>query len=266
MKKRLTAYKFFSCSAIIMAGLFAAVLSSISSCGGENVPDCFQKAGELVRVEVVLDSFDRITVFENIKVVLDQGTEQKVEIETGEFLLNEVSAEVEDGRLILRNTNQCNFFRDYQLTKIYITTPDLSEIRSSTGFPVRSTTPLAFTDLRLISESFNNTESETTDGSFELELETQSLSIVVNGIAFFDLAGSTQNLNIVIAAGDSRVEAEALTAQNVTVNHRGTNDIRISPQQSINGVIRGTGDVVSFNRPTLVDVEILYRGRLIFID
>ena len=259
-------YKFDRISSILGISLAMTFLFLGSSCNGENVPDCFQKAGDLVRVEVALDSFNRVTVFENIEVILAQGAEQKVEIETGEFLLNEVSAEVEEGRLLLRNANQCNFFREYQLTKVYITTPELFEIRSSTGFPIRSATPLTFTDLRLISESFNNPESETTDGSFELELNTQSLSIVVNGIAFFDLAGSTQNLNIVIAAGDTRVEAEALTAQIVRIDHRGSNDIRISPQQSLSGVIRGTGDVVSFNRPDLVDVEVLYRGQLIFID
>ena len=266
MRIGLSKYMFNGTAALSRIGLVLAIFSLLASCGGENTPDCFQKAGNLVRVEVALDSFDRMTVFENIEVILDQGPEQRVEIETGEFLLNEVSAEVEDSRLILRNNNGCNLFRDYGITKVYVTTPDLAEIRSSTGFPIRSASSLAFTNLRLISESFANTDSETTDGSFELEVDTQSLTIVVNGIAFFDLRGSTERLNIQIAAGDSRVEAEALTAQNVVVDHRGSNDIRISPQQSLSGVIRGYGDVVSFNRPPLVDIEVLFRGQLIFVD
>jgi len=62
------------------------------------------------------------------------------------------------------------------------------------------------------------------------------------------------------------VEAENLVAQNVTLDHRGSNDILVNPQQSLRGVIRGTGDVVSVNRPALVDVEVLYKGQLIFRD
>ena len=245
--------------------LLCAVLI-FSSCNGENVPDCFKNEGDLVREEVPVPFFDRITVFEGVEMILRPGSEQRVEIETGEFLRKEVSAEVEDGRLILRDNNGCNLFREYNVTKIYVTTPDLTEIRSSTGYPIRSSGPLPFSDIRLISESFSDPEAETTDGSFDLEFNSQSVRIVVNGIAYFKLSGNTENLNIQIAAGDSRIEAENLVAQNVNVDHRGSNDIRINPQLSLQGVIRGTGDVVSFNRPGIVDVEVLYRGQLIFED
>ncbi len=236
------------------------------SCNGENVPDCFQNEGNLVREEVFVSTFDRITVFENVELIIDQGPEQKVEIETGEFLRNEVTAKVEEGELVLRDENNCNLFRDYVTTRIYVTTPDLAEIRSSTGFPIRSSGPLAFPDIRLISESFTNPETETTDGSFDLEFNGGIVRIVVNGIAYFKLRGAAETLSVNIAAGDSRIEAESLIAQNVSINHRGTNDILINPQQSLVGIIRGTGDVISFNRPAIVDVEEIFRGSLIFRD
>ena len=235
-------------------------------CRGENTLDCLQASGDLVRDEVIVAPFTRITVFENVTLVLRQGSEQRVEIETGEFLRPEVSAKVEGETLILKDTNDCNFFRDYGTTIVYVTAPEIEVVRSSTGFPIRSDGVLGYDSLSLISESFNNPETETTDGSFEMEVATQNLSILANGIAYFQLSGTTNNLNITIAARDSRVEAEALVAGTVTINHRGTNDIRINPQQSLTGVIRGIGDVVSFNRPPNVDIEELYKGRLIFRD
>ena len=156
--------------------LLLGSLMLLSSCNGENVPDCFKNEGNLIREEVTVPFFDRITVFEDVEMILSFGTEQRVEIETGEFLRKEVSAKVEDGRLILRDNNGCNLFREYNVTKIYVTTPDLTEIRSSTGFPIRSSGPLPFTNIRLISESFNDPEAETTDGSFDLEFDSQSVS------------------------------------------------------------------------------------------
>jgi hypothetical protein len=147
-----------------------------------------------------------------------------------------------------------------------VTSPNISEIRSGTGWPVVSEGVLGFPELSLITESFNNPETETTDGSFNLDVATQTLGIVANGIAYFQVRGTTENFSITIAAGDSRVEAENLLAQNVTLNHRGSNDILVNPQQSLQGVIRGTGDVVSLNRPAILDVEVLYKGRLIFRD
>ena len=118
----------------------------------------------------------------------------------------------------------------------------------------------------MISENFIEPEAETIDGSFDIELDNERLSIVVNGITYFKLNGMTDNLAIAIAAGDSRIEAENLVAERVTLDHRGSNDVFVNPQESISGVIRGYGDVISVNRPAEVDVEELFDGRLIFRD
>ncbi|WP_425234284.1 head GIN domain-containing protein [Ulvibacterium sp.] len=235
-----------------------------SACNSENVPDCLQNAGDIIREEVMLPNFSKITVFENVNVVVKQGDTQKVEIETGEFLREEVTATLEGDRLLLRNENGCNFFREYGLTTVYVTSPNISEIRSSTGFPIRSDGILAYPSLTLLSESFVNPETETTDGEFDLEVDSENVSVAANGIAYFRLRGAVQNLNLNIAAGDSRIEAENLMAENITLNHRGSNDMLINPQLSLTGVIRGTGDVISFNRPAEVAVEEIFNGRLIF--
>lgn len=238
----------------------------LCACNSENAPDCLQNAGELVRVEIPVSDFTKITVFEKVALVLKQGDVQKVEIETGEFLLEEVSAEVEEDRLVLQNENGCNLFREYGITTVYVTSPNITEIRSSTGLSIRSDGVLAYTSLSLLSESFTEPEAETTDGEFDLELNSTSVRVIVNGIAYFKLRGATENLNLNIAAGDSRIEAENLLAENVTINHRGSNDILVNPQQSVRGVIRAYGDVISFNRPTIIEVEELFNGKLIFRD
>ena len=236
----------------------------VSSCNTDTAPDCLQNAGNLVRDEVSISDFTKITVFENISLVLKQGEQTKVTVETGEFLRNEVSATVEGDRLVLRDTNDCNYFREYGSTTVFVTAPNIVEIRSSTGRPIRSDGVLSYPSLTLLSESFVNPESETTDGSFDLEVANENLNLVVNGIAYFKLKGTTESLSLTIAAGDSRIEAQGLIANRVGLNHRGSNDMLINPQQSLSGVIRGTGDVVSFNRPDVVDVEVLFNGRLFF--
>lgn len=247
--------------------LFVIVLSVIStSCNSENASDCFQDTGEIGKGEVAVPEFSKITVFENVALVVKQGPTQKVEIETGENLRNEVDAVVKDGRLILTDTNDCNYVREYGTTVVYVTTPNLTEIRSSTGFPIQSDGVLNYENLSLLSESFSSPEAETTDGEFNLNLEVTSLSITVNGIAYFKLKGTTENLEIIIAAGDSRIEAEELVAQKVNLNHRGSNDILVNPQVRLSGVLRGTGDVLSYTRPTEVEVDQVYNGRLIFVE
>lgn len=242
------------------------ILSGNISCDSENASDCLQTAGDLVREEIVVPDFSKITVFEKVALVLSEGETQKVELETGKNLREEVSISVEGDRLILRNENGCNLFRDYGLTTIYVTSPNITELRSSTGFPIKSNGVLAYPSLTLLSESFIVPEAETTDGEFDLELNTGNLSVVVNGIAYFKLRGTSENFNINIAAGDSRIEAQELLAQTISMNHRGSNDMLVNPQSSISGTIRGNGDVISYNRPEVVDVTEIFNGRLIFKD
>lgn len=232
---------------------------------GENAPDCLQGAGEAVRETVVVPAFTDITVYENIRLVVRQGPTREVVIETGKNLRPEVTAEVLDGVLVLRDANNCNLFRRYGQTTIRVTTPELRNLRSSTGWPVTGEGVLAFEDLRLISESFSNPDAATTDGSFELELNTGRVQIVANNLANYRLSGQTGQLSITIAAGDSRVEARNLQAGEVQIDHRGTNDLEVYPLQRLTGRIRGYGDVFSYNRPAEVAVEELYRGRLLFV-
>ena len=235
------------------------------SCG-ENAPDCLQASGDRVSEEIQVEPFDQIIVYENVRLVLIQGNEHRVVIQTGENLRPEVSAKVIDGVLELRDENNCNFFREYGETVIRVTAPDLESVRSSTGWPVTSEGALGFEDLRLVSESFNNPETETTDGSFDLDLDVGTLRVVVNGIANLSLRGTAGLLQVNIAAGDSRVDASGLQAERVRVDHRGSNAILVNPVNRIEGLIRGYGDVRSFNRPPEVDVTELFRVRLIFVD
>lgn len=237
----------------------------LSGCG-KNSPDCLQASGDTVRELLPVPAFSKITVFENVQLVLKHGETQEVFLETGENLRPDVTAEVVQGTLQLRDGNNCNLLRSYGKTVFYITTPDLEEVRSSTGWPIRSDGVLPFTELNLISESFINPETLTTDGSFELELDVERLRVVVNGIAYFKLKGSAGVFSVVVAAKDTRIDAQELEAGIVDISHRGTNDILVHPIDRISGLINGYGDVISYNRPEEVAVEETFRGRLIFVD
>ncbi|CAN0331056.1 unnamed protein product, partial [Scytosiphon promiscuus] len=86
-------------------GLLLAILLVLVNCNSENAPDCFQNAGDISREVVEVPNFTAITVYENVQLTLRQGSPLKVEVETGEYLRNEVEVEVVDNRLLLRDTN-----------------------------------------------------------------------------------------------------------------------------------------------------------------
>jgi len=234
------------------------------TCDTENAADCFQRTGDIVREEVDVPNFTRILALPNVELIVKEGPITAVVIETGDNLLAEVSAIVEGDRLVLSNTNDCNFVRDFNQTKIFVTAANITEIRSETQYDISSDGILNYPLLRLVSEDFIEDNGGTTTGTYHLNVNNDKTTIVGNNIASFFISGSTNDLSITFASGTGRFEGANLRAQNVRIRHRGTNKIIVNPIQTITGEILSTGDVIAVNRPNVVSVEELFTGKLIF--
>ena len=250
---------------LIKNGIFVFFMGFLlSGCNTEDAPDCFQSAGKMIRTEVAVPDFEEIIVYGRIKLYIEQGPEHKVVVESGENLLPEITAEVENDRLSLRNNNECNFVRDYELTSIYVTAPDLTWLQNSGNRTIEGIGKLHFPEIWL--RSFNQEKDPEiyTNGDFRLHLISNNIRITSDNYSNFFLQGSTSYFDVYLADGDSRVEAAGLEAGTVEVQHRGTNKIIVHPLELIKGEIRSTGDVISVHRPPSVRVETFYTGGLYF--
>lgn len=234
------------------------------SCDSEEAPGCFKTSGEIVTSEVDVSAFEEIIVYERVKLFIEQGTEHKVFIETGKNLLEDVTAQVENNRLSIRNNNACNLVRDYEITKVYVTVPNLTWLQNSSGSAIESIGTLEFQELWLRSVNQERDLSIHTDGDFILDLDVQKLRITNDNYSNYFLSGKVKDFNLFFAAGDGRLEAANLIVQNYNVFHRGTNKLIINPRNSLIGNIYSNGDIIAKNRPPVVNVTEHYRGRLIF--
>jgi len=244
--------------------LFLITIIAFISCDSEDAGDCFQKAGNIVQTEVAVADFSEIILYDKIKLFIEQGTKQKVVIESGENLLNDITAEVVDGRLILQNENVCNLVREYEITKVYVTIPDLTYLRHAGNIPLESVGTLELENLWLVSENQDMDPEIHTNGDFVLDLNVENLRITNDNYSNYFLTGSVENFDGFFAAGDGRLEAGELMVQNYDLFHRGTNKLIINPQQSLKAVLVSYGDIISLNRPPEVSVDEQFRGRLIF--
>lgn len=243
--------------------IYILALILFFGCDSESASDCFQTAGNTIQQEFSVSSFERILVNRDIELVVKKANTQQIIVETGENLLNDIVVEVVDNQLILTDKNNCNFVRDFGITKIFVSTPNLTEIRCSTQFEIKSNGLLDFNNLTLVSEDFSQPDSFPI-GDFRLQLDVENLQVTSNNLSFFYLSGEAENVSINFAAGNGRFEGENLVAQKVSIFHRGTNDMIVNPQQSITGSILSTGNVISVNQPPTVNVEEVFNGRLIF--
>lgn len=239
------------------------VVVGLNSCDSEEGLNCTQAAGDQVAIEFDVDFFDKVTVLERTGLVVKQGDVQKVVLRTGENLVNDVEITVEDERLMILNDNGCNVVRDYGLTVVEITVPDLKEIRSSTGLDVVSDGVLSFQDLTLVSNDGPEEDFYHSSGNFRLQLDVEELTINTNKLSNFYLSGEVENAFLNWDQGDGRLLAEDLIIQNATIFHRGTNEWRMDVKQNISGTISGYGDVILKSQPAFINVNETWRGRLI---
>lgn len=232
-------------------------------CNSENALDCIQKSGTIITQEVEVAPFTKIIVWEGIQLFIEQGDTQKIIIETGENLLNDIEIKVIDAEIRLKNNNNCNYIRDYDITKVYITSSNIEKIRNSSSLEIKSIGTLNYPNLLLLSEDYQNDEYHI-DGDFNLQLDVENLDVVSNGFSNFQLSGTAYKATFSLYASSTRVDAGDLIAQEVQVFHRSTNIMIVNPQQSITGKIVSIGDVISKNHPPIVEVEQLFQGKLIF--
>jgi hypothetical protein len=241
--------------------IFIGIL--LLSCDKDNANDCFQKTGTIISQEIVVADFTRIKVNRDVELILKEGTIQKVVIETGENLLNDVSTVVSGNQLVLTDNNTCNYVRDYNVTKVYVTSPNITEIISSTQFTISSDGVLNYPSINILSEDYSD-NSVIAVGTINLTLSSQNVYVVGNNLTSFNLSGVTEKLKVNFYAGDGIFNGTDLVANEVNVFHRGTNKIIVNPQNVLDGRLVSTGDLISVNQPPVVDVEVLYTGALIF--
>src|SRR5690606_6184313 len=210
------------------------------NCNNDSAPDCFQNTGDIIEQEFVVDTFDKITVFEGVELIITDAPTQKVIVQTGEYLLSDVKVSVVEGRLILEDENGCNIARDYGVTKVFVSSPNIVEIRNSSNFSVSSNGVLNYPELNLLSENFGNEDLYSTIGDFNLQVNTNELRLSLNNLSTAYISGNVTDLFVGFYSGDSRFEGANLIAQNIQIYQRSSNDMILNPQLSLTGEIRST--------------------------
>lgn len=250
----------------MMKLFFVGLVFFMFSCDSENGWDCVQAAGDSISKEYIVSEFSKIRIEDEVTLYLKQGDMPQVKLETGENLLSDISVGVEGNTLVVKDNNDCNLVRDYGITKVYVTVPNITEIRNSSAYDVIGEGILNFPQLTLVSNSSAGPETIRKSGDFYLNLICEDFRVSANGQSVFYITGTADKVNLSFADEMPRFEGENFIIDELTVFQRSANKMIVNPQQSIVGKIVATGDIISHNRPPLVDVKELFTGRLLFED
>ncbi len=230
-----------------------------TSCGISE--DCFKGNGNQVIQLFPLENFTKIKVYDGVGLVIKEGANYEVKVITSENILDNLEVKLEGNMLVVKDNSTCNIARDYGLTTVYVTAPNITEIHSKTDQDIRSDGVLNYSDLKLISIDLSDGAGT---GDFRLSLNTINLYVESNNVSNFYLTGQSQNLHVFFSWGNGIFYGENLIVNIITIYHRGSNNIFLFPINSIEGNIYATGNVVLKNNP-IVSPNVIqhFTGRLI---
>lgn len=237
------------------------VLFSILLLSCSKPSDCIESAGNEITKEFSVAAFDKIKVFKGLNLIITEGQIQKIEVKTGENLIDNIEVKTENGFLILKDKTTCNWVRDYGQTTIYVTTPTLTDVFCNTEKTISSNGFLTFPILRLIASDLTDGAST---GNFRLQINNNQLVIESNNVANFYISGSTKQFLANFYEGDGRIEAADFLADDINVFHRGTNDMILNPQIKMTGKMVSTGNIICKNPNVINEVISLFDGKVIF--
>jgi hypothetical protein len=230
-----------------------------TSCGISE--DCFKGNGNQVTQMFLLENFTKIKVYDGVGLVIKEGANYEVKVLTSDNILDNLEVKMEGNMLVVKDNSTCNIARDYGLTTVYVTAPNITEIHSKTDQDIRSDGVLNYSDLKLISIDLSDGAGT---GDFRLFLNTVNLYVESNNVSNFYLSGFSNNLHVYFWWGNGIFYGDSLNANTIDFYHRGSNDMIFYPINQIEGKIYSTGNVRLTNRPFTINVIEYFTGRLIY--
>lgn len=244
------------------------LLLVITSCGISE--DCFKGNGNSVTQLFPLEGFTKVKVYDGVGLVIKEGPNYEVKIVTNDKIIDNIDVAMQGDMLFVKDNSTCNIARGYGQTVVYVTVPDGSilpliqelELHCKTEQKTKSGSILHSPIVRLFSIADDGDGAGT--GDFYIQVANGQLVVESNNVSNFYVSGQCEEMLLNFYFGNGRFYGEDLHAENIKIFQRGSNDMIVYPIQKIEGTIFSTGNVILKNVPSIVDVEEVFTGRVIY--
>ena len=206
--------------------------------------------GNVVEENRKVGDFEEIIVSRGMNVYISQGDITKVMVKADENLLDAIETRMEGD--VLEVTSNANI-RTATVKKVFITTPDISSIRTSSGSNVFSETIITSKNLDLSASSGSNLKLEIKTGKVDASVSSGS-NINIEGITdyFYGKASSGSNL-----------KAENLSSKRSEMKASSGANIWINVKEELQAEASSGGNIFYYGNPESTDIEKSSGGNVI---
>lgn len=234
------------------------LIVSLAACKKSEDRRCWKGAGDLITVEKPLESFNRLFIGPNIRVVLIQDSLDIMKVTAGENLVNFITNEVIEGQLRVENTNKCNFLRSYKhQVEVEIHFTSLSQLYFEGTKEISTTVPISSNDFNIIIRDGA--------GAVNLALACNKVNVTVtNGWGNFNLRGSTNKLHLDIRNNGFGNTRQLNVANELSVVTSSAGRLEVNAATTVfNAQISSSGDIWYTGIPTFLNFVNYGSGSLV---
>lgn len=228
----------------IFAGVAALALASMACNINLDLPavhistDSISASGNVVSQEREVSGFDQVELRSFGNLTIEQGETESLTIEADENVIDHLTAEVQDGKLILSTENEINFVNTGDV-RYTLTVKDLKQV-NLTGFGNIDIDGLQ-TDQMTVNLSGS--------GNLNLhDLQAQSFELTISGFGSADVSGSAPEQMISIS-GSGNYTGKDLQSADTKVVVSGFGSATVSASNTLDVRITGSGNVDYYGKP-----------------
>jgi hypothetical protein len=241
---------------ISISALLFSYLILFISCKKQNDCDCIKSRGAPVNENRVITApFTTLHTFDKIEVYYLQDTTATtctVKVSTGKNLLSNISTEVSNGELQIKNLNKCNFVRSNNDVTVYVTAPHvLYFIQDGVGNIYSST-------ITQDSVGYNVNNS----GDIHLDLNVRWVYGRLYGVGDVYLNGVGQ-YHLVNATGECFINAQNLQTFYSYVVYKSTGEAHVNVSNQLDAEMDYTGNLYYSGSATIINKTGKGSGQLI---
>lgn len=224
--------------------LSSSIILAVTSCKKAPLTN-----GKIITRTVEVGHFDTLYVYDNINVTLVNSDTFKIEITTGENLIDNIIAESIDNALFLKNENTLNWLRSYDIpieAKIYYKSEIECIIYRSVGD--------INTEDYIMNDSTSRFELRVIDGSGDINLKINCkyfYLISSFGTNRITVEGESKN-TFIHHKGIGQINTKALRSEIIELYNYSTNNIFIQCEKKLNAKIYDYGNVYYKGHPEII--------------
>ncbi len=236
------------------------ILILMAGCSKDNGFDCIKSTGKVIREERAIIPYHFIELHDNINLFLTQDSViNSLDIEAGENLVEGITSNIDNGHLVLRNENKCDWLRSFDVpVNVYITFTKLDSI------VFRAAGNLTFTNhWRNDSIQFDVWEGA---GTIDLKLDVSKSRVYVHYGTVLVKASGTSQISFFSNKGYGPIDFLSLETNYTYMKNVSPNDCFIKVNNVLGVEIDNIGNVYYRGNPTKIDAKLSSSGKLIRME